>query len=61
MAAWMQQDNATFWKRIELFQKRINAHAVGFVVEPRIGVHDKTSAFKDGDVVFPRWVAYPYA
>ena len=61
MAAWVQQHNTARWQRVQLFQQRVNAHAVRFAVEPRIGRHLKARALEDRNVVFPRRVADPHA
>ena len=61
MAARMQQYDAARWQRVQLFQQRINAHTVGFAVEPRIGFNPEACTLEDRNVVFPRRVADPYA
>ena len=61
MAARMQQYDAALRQGVQFFQQRINAHAVRFAVEPRIGFNLKARALEDRNVVFPRRVADPHA
>ena len=61
MAARMQQYDAARGQRVEFFQQRVHAHAVGFAVEPRVGTDGKARTFKNRDMVFPRRVADPHA
>ena len=53
VAARVQQHYAALWQGIQFFQQRVNAHAVGFTVEPWIGRHLKASTLKNRHVVFP--------
>ncbi len=60
MAAGMQQHHALRRQGLQRRQESVELHAVGFGVIPGIGIHLKTGARKDGDMVFPGRIADPY-